>query len=97
MNHSAVHSFAAAHEECERLQRQIVRDFKSDVKGHREKLAQGHRVRKMLNELQAQSQKLVRGQILIKEFTLLHAIGRHLPAHIKGGALHIHPRCSSPL
>lgn len=30
-------------------------------------------------------------QILIKEFTLLHAIGRHLPAHIKGGALHIHP------
>ncbi|KAK9906790.1 hypothetical protein WJX75_008099 [Coccomyxa subellipsoidea] len=50
----------AAHEECERLQRQIVRDFKSDVKGHREKLAQGHRVRKMLNELQVQSQKLVR-------------------------------------
>ena len=53
--------FAAAHEECERLQRQIVRDFKSDVKGHREKLAQGHRVRKMLNELQVQSQRLVRG------------------------------------
>ncbi len=56
---------AAAHEECERLQRQIVRDFKGDVKGHREKLAQGHRVRKMLNELQTQSQKLVTGCLKI--------------------------------
>lgn len=54
------YSFAAAHEEIERLERLIVKDFKNDVKGHREKLAQGHRVRKMLDEIQAQSQRLVR-------------------------------------
>ena len=51
---------AALHEDCERLERLIVNDFKQDVKGHREKLAQGHRVRKMLDQLQTQSQKLVR-------------------------------------
>ena len=50
---------AALHEDCERLERLIVNDFKHDVKGHREKLAQGHRVRKMLDQLQSQSQKLV--------------------------------------
>ena len=51
---------AAAHEECERLERIIVKDFDQDLKGHREKLAQGHRVRKRLDELQALSKKLVR-------------------------------------
>ena len=51
---------AAAHEECERLERIIVKDFDQDLKGHREKLAQGHRVRKRLDELQALSTKLVR-------------------------------------
>lgn len=70
--------FAAAHEECERLQRQIVRDFKSDVKGHREKLAQGHRVRKMLNELQVQSQKLVRGCTQVSVILWELAISRAL-------------------
>ncbi len=49
------------HEDCERLERLVVADFKNDVKGHREKLAQGHRVRRMLDQLQAQSSKLVRG------------------------------------
>jgi len=37
-----------------------VKDFDQDVKDHREKLAQGHRVRKRLDELQALSKKLVR-------------------------------------
>ncbi len=50
---------AALHEDCERLERLVVRDFKQDVKGHREKLAQGHRVKKMLDQLQRQSQRLV--------------------------------------
>ncbi len=50
---------AAAHEECERLERIIVKDFDQDVKGHREKLAQGQRVRRRLDELQALSTKLV--------------------------------------
>ena len=49
------------HEDCERLERLVVADFKNDVKGHREKLAQGHRVRRMLDQLQAQSGKLVCG------------------------------------
>lgn len=52
-------SIAALHEDCERLERVIVKDFNQDVKGHREKLAQGHRVRKMLDQLQSQSQRLV--------------------------------------
>ena len=51
-----------AHEECERLERLIVRDFRSDAKGHAERLAQGHRVRKMLDQIQAQTEKLVRPQ-----------------------------------
>ncbi len=55
-----VSRFAAAHEECERLDRIIVKDFDQDLKGHREKLAQGHRVRRRLDELQALSTKLVR-------------------------------------
>jgi len=49
-----------AHEECERLERLIVRDFRKDAKGHAERLAQGHRVRKMLDQIQAQAEKLVR-------------------------------------
>ena len=52
-------SLAAAHEECERLERIIVKDFDQDIKGHREKLAQGQRVRRRLDELQALSKKLV--------------------------------------
>ena len=57
---------AAAHEECERLERIIVKDFDQDLKGHREKLAQGHRVRKRLDELQALSTKLVRGTAALR-------------------------------
>lgn len=53
-------AWAGAHEECERLERLIVRDFRSDAKGHAERLAQGHRVRKMLDQVQAQAEKLVR-------------------------------------
>ena len=37
-----------------------MKDFKVAVKGHREKLAQGHRVRQKLDQLQAHAQKLVR-------------------------------------
>ena len=49
-----------AHEECERLEQLIVRDCRKDAKGHAERLAQGHRVRKMLDQIQAQAEKLVR-------------------------------------
>ncbi|KAK9838337.1 hypothetical protein WJX81_005551 [Elliptochloris bilobata] len=50
----------SAHEECERLERLIVRDFRTDAKGHTERLAQGHRVRKMLDQIKAQAEKLTR-------------------------------------
>ncbi len=52
--------WAGAHEECERLERLIVQDFRTDAKGHAERLAQGHRVRKMLDQMQSQAEKLVR-------------------------------------
>ena len=62
-----------AHEECERLERLIVRDFRSDAKGHAERLAQGHRVRKMLDQVQAQAEKLVRPMAL--RWCCLSALG----------------------
>ena len=37
-----------------------MKDFRNDAKGHRDRLAQGHRVRRMLDQLQQQTQKLVR-------------------------------------
>lgn len=47
-------------EERERLERLIVRDFKNDAKGHKERLNQGHRVKGMLDQLQGQADRLVR-------------------------------------
>ena len=46
-------------EERERLEHLIVKDFKNDAKGHRERLMQGHRVRGMLQQLQQQADKSV--------------------------------------
>lgn len=46
-------------EERERLEHLIVKDFKNDAKGHRERLMQGHRVRGMLEQLQKQADKSV--------------------------------------
>jgi hypothetical protein len=48
------------HEDLERLERLIVKDYKQDVKGHKDKLMQQHRVRKRLDQLQETSRKLVR-------------------------------------
>ncbi|KAK9815071.1 hypothetical protein WJX73_006772 [Symbiochloris irregularis] len=48
------------HEDVERLERQIVREFKEDVKGHKERLTQGHRVRSMLLQIQQRAQQLER-------------------------------------
>ena len=48
------------HEDMERLERLIVKDFKTEPKSHKEKLMQGHRVRQMLESLQQQAQRLVR-------------------------------------
>ncbi|KAF8066290.1 hypothetical protein HT031_002613 [Scenedesmus sp. PABB004] len=49
------------HEELERLERVIVKDYKEqEAKTHREKLLQNHRVRKRIDEMQEVARKLVR-------------------------------------
>jgi splicing factor 3A subunit 3 len=49
------------HEDMERLERLIVKNFKGEAKSHKDKLMQGHRVRQMLESLQERATKLVRG------------------------------------
>lgn len=51
---------AGLHEDNERLVAAIVRDYQKDAKSHKEKLAQNHRVKKALDTLQLQSERLVR-------------------------------------
>jgi hypothetical protein len=49
----------AGHEEIERLERLIVKDFQSEAKSHKEKLYQNHRVKQALESMQAQAERLV--------------------------------------
>lgn len=51
------------HEDIERLERLIVKDFKNEARTHKEKLLQSQRVRKMLEQLQDRAQKLVSGSL----------------------------------
>jgi hypothetical protein len=51
---------AAGHEEIERLERLIVKDFQSEAKSHKEKLHQNHRVKQALESMQTQAERLVR-------------------------------------
>ncbi|DBB14656.1 hypothetical protein WJX82_004178 [Trebouxia sp. C0006] len=48
----------AGHEEAEHLERLIVKDFRNELKGHKERLHQSHRVRNMLDIMQEQAKKL---------------------------------------
>lgn len=50
---------AALHEDLERLERIIVKDFKQEVRTYKEKLVQNHRVRKRLDAMNTASNKLV--------------------------------------
>ena len=50
---------AGAHEELEHLERLIVKDFRNELKGHKERLHQNHRVRARLDAMQEQAKKLV--------------------------------------
>lgn len=50
----------AAHEEMERLERLIVSELSRDARSHRERLAQGHRVRAMVDRICDRAAKLVR-------------------------------------
>ena len=49
----------ASHEEIERLERLIVKDLQQDVKGHKEKMHQNHRVKNFLDSIVADSGRLV--------------------------------------
>lgn len=50
---------AGLHEDLERLERVIVKDYKQDAKSHKEKLMQNHRVRKRIDDMQTIANKLV--------------------------------------
>ena len=52
----------------------IVKDFLTDAKGHKERLAQGHRVKGMLQQLQTTSEKLVQWRRLILSCTGLKIV-----------------------
>jgi hypothetical protein len=52
-------ALAALHEDLERLERVIVKDYKQDARTHKEKLMQNHRVRKRLDQMQETARKLV--------------------------------------
>ena len=61
---------AAGHEEAERLERLIVKDFRNELKGHKERLQQSHRVRDMLDIMQERAKKLV--SLQLQHFNALH-------------------------
>ena len=50
---------AAAHEDIERLERSIVADFHGNPRGHRDKLAQAHRVRRALDAIKERARFLL--------------------------------------
>ncbi len=52
--------YAALHEDMERLERLVVRDFKQEKKGHKERLQQNHRVRNWIDKMQDEAKRLVR-------------------------------------
>lgn len=48
------------HEDMERLERLIVKDFRTETKTYKDKLLQSHRVRGLLDALQSRAAALVR-------------------------------------
>lgn len=61
MANTFIEQIRALHEDSERLERLIVKDYRQgDVKGHRDKMMQNHRVRRRLDQIQEVSRKLLR-------------------------------------
>lgn len=74
--HAPHHHGSALHEEIERLERAIVADYKIGAKGHKDKMQQNHRVRRMVDMMQNDANKLVRG--LLRAIHLKHVVShRH--------------------
>eukprot|EP00850_Spirogloea_muscicola_P008355 SM000044S16002 [mRNA] locus=s44:547480:551288:+ [translate_table: standard] len=59
MSSTLLEQTRAAHEEVERLERLVVKDLQQEAKSHRERLYQGHRVRRMVQDIVSASQRLV--------------------------------------
>ncbi len=59
MANTVIEQTRALHEDMERLERIIVKDYKQETKGHKDKLVQSHRVRKHLDNIQESARKLV--------------------------------------
>eukprot|EP00891_Asterochloris_glomerata_P009690 jgi/Astpho2/9690/Aster-03682 len=59
MSTTVLEQTRGAHEELEHLERLIVKDFRNELKGHKERLHQNHRVRTRLDAMQEQAKKLV--------------------------------------
>mgnify|MGYP006936635354 FL=1 len=49
-----------SHEEIERLERAVCADFRHEAVTHKERLAQNHRVRSMLDDAATKAKRLVR-------------------------------------
>ncbi|KAI8468016.1 MAG: splicing factor 3a, subunit 3 [Monoraphidium minutum] len=61
MANTFIEQIRGLHEDAERLERLIVKDYRQEgVKGHREKLMQNHRVRSRLDRVQDVSARLLR-------------------------------------
>ena len=58
-------AYSALHDELERMERVIVLDFKQETKTHKDRLMQGHRVRKRLDAMQESARKLVSRDLMV--------------------------------
>lgn len=55
----------AGHEEVERLERLIVKDFQNEPPSSKDRLYQGHRVRHMIDTISSTTERLVRIILLL--------------------------------
>lgn len=77
-----------SHEEIERLERAVCADFRHEAVTHKERLAQNHRVRSMLDDAATKAKRLVRAS---------HELPIRNPKHAKDhhGKPHRHPYASA--
>lgn len=68
---------SAGHEDAEHLERLIVMDFRNELKGHKERLYQNHRVRNMLDTMQERAKKLVSFCVETADSAGLHCMLTH--------------------
>lgn len=57
--HTLLEQTRQLHEDLEKAERLIVKQYREEAKSHKEKLLQSHRVRKLLDLAQDRAQRLV--------------------------------------